>query len=140
LQGAALESPPLAAGPIAPGIRPRYAQGLFHVGNSAGEAHPIVAEGISMAMQSGWLLAHLLTSSTDAGQVYDLDAIGAAYAKRWRQCFAPRIHAASLFAHLAMRPSAAMALGPLIARFPAILTFGAALSGKTRLEALRRSL
>jgi menaquinone-9 beta-reductase len=139
LEAAALESPPLAAGPIAPGIRPRYARGLFHVGNSAGEAHPIVAEGISMAMQSGWLLARLLDSSTEAGQAYDLDIIGAAYAKRWRQCFAPRIHAASLFAHLAMRPSAAVMLGPLIARCPAILTFGAALSGKTRLEVLRNA-
>ncbi len=136
LQGASFESSPLAAGPIAPGIRPRYAQGVFRVGNVAGEAHPIVAEGISMAMQSGWLLARLL-SRTDAGQGRDLDAIGAAYATRWRQSFAPRIHAASLFAHLAMRPAAALLLGPVIARFPAILTFGARLSGKTGLDALR---
>lgn len=140
LQGAVLESPPLAAGPIAPGIRPRYAQGVFLVGNVAGEAHPIVAEGISMAMQSGWLLARLLTSRTEAGHGRDLGAIGAAYAKRWRQSFAPRIHAASLFAYLAMRLAAATLLGPLLERFPAILTFGAKLSGKTELAASRRDL
>ncbi len=142
LQRARLESPPLAAGPIAPGIRPRYAQGLFRVGNIAGEAHPIVAEGISMAMQSGWLLARLLVSPAERGGHGDgdLDAIGAAYAKRWRQNFAPRIHAAALFAHLAMRPSAAILLGPLFERFPAILTFGATLSGKTGIEALRKTI
>ncbi len=142
LQSARLESPPLAAGPIAPGIRPRYAQGLFRVGNSAGEAHPIVAEGISMAMQSGWLLARLLVSPAERGGQGDgdLDAIGVAYAKRWRQSFAPRIHAAALFAHLAIRPSAAMLLGPLFERFPAILTFGATLSGKTGIEALRETI
>jgi flavin-dependent dehydrogenase len=138
LQAATLDAPTLASGPIAPGIRPRYAQGLFRVGNIAGEAHPIVAEGISMAMQSGWLLARLLVvRGADAKQGRALDAIGAAYAERWRQCFAPRIHAAALFAHLAMRPSAVAVLVPLVARFPALLTFGAALSGKAGLEALR---
>jgi menaquinone-9 beta-reductase len=141
LQAATLESPPLAAGPIAPGIRPRYARGFFRVGNIAGEAHPIVAEGISMAMQSGWLLARLLTGRTEGnGQGGDLDAIGAAYAKRWWRSFAPRIHAASIFAYLAVRPSAAVLLGPLFERFPAILTFGATLSGKTGLEASRPDL
>ncbi|WP_020175157.1 NAD(P)/FAD-dependent oxidoreductase [Methyloferula stellata] len=137
LREAVLEAPPLAAGPIAPGIRPRYAQGFFRVGNLAGEAHPIVAEGISMAMQSGWLLARLLTSRTEVGQGRDLDAIGALYAKRWRQAFAPRIHAASLFAHLAMQPVAPALLGPVLTRFPAMLTLAARLSGKTRLDAFR---
>jgi flavin-dependent dehydrogenase len=138
LHAATLDAPTLASGPIAPGIRPRYAQGLFRVGNIAGEAHPIVAEGVSMAMQSGWLLARLLIGrAADTRQGRALDAIGAAYAERWRQCFAPRIHAAALFANLAMRPGAVAVLAPLVARFPALLTFGAALSGKTGLEALR---
>ena len=47
----------LAAGPIRPGERSCFADGLFRVGNIAGESHPIIAEGISMAMQSAWLLA-----------------------------------------------------------------------------------
>ena len=52
LQRATLDQAWLAAGPIRPGIRDRYADGIFRIGNCAGEAHPIVAEGISMAMQS----------------------------------------------------------------------------------------
>ncbi len=138
LRAATLNAPAIASGPIAPGIRPRYAQGLFRVGNIAGEAHPIVAEGISMAMQSGWLLARLLIDRADeAKQGRALDAIGAAYSRRWRRCFAPRIYAATLFAHLAMRPGAVATLAPLVTRFPALLTFGAELSGKTGVEALR---
>ena len=138
LRGATLETPALASGPIAPGIRPRYAQGAFRVGNIAGEAHPIVAEGISMAMQSGWLLARLLIDrGDDARRGRALDAVGAVYAERWRRCFAPRVHAAALFAHLALQPRAAAALGSLVARFPGLLTFGARLSGKTELKAMQ---
>ena len=53
LQGATVAGPILATGPIRPGIRTRYGDGIFFVGNVAGEAHPIIAEGISMAMQIG---------------------------------------------------------------------------------------
>jgi flavin-dependent dehydrogenase len=55
----------------------------FLIGNIAGEAHPIVAEGISMAMQSGWLLARLLLGRGDAARHgRALDAVGAVYAER----------------------------------------------------------
>ena len=54
----------LSAGPIRPGIRDRHADGMFRIGNCAGEAHPIVAEGISMAMQSAALLCRLLIART----------------------------------------------------------------------------
>ncbi|TGR90585.1 monooxygenase, partial [bacterium M00.F.Ca.ET.191.01.1.1] len=57
LQQACLDGPWLAAGPIRPGIRAGYEKDIFRVGNAAGESHPIIAEGISMALQSGWLLA-----------------------------------------------------------------------------------
>ena len=60
LDGAAIDGPWLSAGVIQPGIRPRYRDGVFVIGNAAGEAHPVVAEGISMAMQSAWLLAERL--------------------------------------------------------------------------------
>src|SRR6185503_15400230 len=50
LAGAALEGNFLATGPIHPGIRPRLKDGVFFTGNIAGEAHPITAEGISMAI------------------------------------------------------------------------------------------
>lgn len=109
----------LSTGPIRPGIRPRQRDGVFFVGNIAGEAHPIIAEGISMAVQSGALLARYLA----AGRA-------PAYAAAWNRQFGLRPRAASLFAHLAMRnPTRAMARAT-IARFPQVLDWGAQLSGK----------
>ena len=107
--------------------------GLFRVGNAAGEAHPIVAEGISMAIQSAWLLCRILISEQDSlDDASVLADVGRAYTDSWRAHFASRIHAAAVFAHTLMRPeSAALALA-LPKRFPALLTFCAALSGKTK--------
>ncbi|HEY4264655.1 MAG TPA: NAD(P)/FAD-dependent oxidoreductase [Micropepsaceae bacterium] len=120
----------LSAGPIRPGIRPRYAGGIFFVGNSAGEAHPVIAEGISMAMQSAWLLCQRLMAAEDRTAISaSTSEIGRLYAKDWHRAFAGRIRAAAMFAHLAMWPSAARAL-PVVKRFPEILTWGARLSGK----------
>ena len=115
-------APFLATGPIHPGIRRRHAGGIFFTGNIAGEAHPIIAEGISMAIQSSWLLAQSLIAAGPAA--------GAEYARAWRNQFAARIHAASLFAHLAMQDHSRAAAARLIGAFPKILTWGAALSGK----------
>jgi flavin-dependent dehydrogenase len=131
LSHATVDQPWLSAGPIRPGLRRRYADGVFHVGNAAGEAHPIVAEGISMALQSGGLLARHLIAHQDevlAGQ--GLRVVASEYDASWRAGFVPRIRAASAFAHLAMRPAAAGALLPLFKLFPRILTLGARWSGK----------
>jgi len=131
LQGARQDGPWLAAGPVRPGIRPRYARGIFFAGNSAGEAHPIIAEGISMAMQSAWLLCRRLLAQQDGIMTEaEKDEAGRHYSKDWRHAFAPRIYAASLFAHLAMWPKSGKLL-PLIGKFPGILSWGAELSGKT---------
>src|SRR5207253_2767244 len=62
LEGARMEDDWLSAGPIRPGIRHCGLDGIFLVGNAAGEAHPVVAEGIGMAMQSAWLLCECLTA------------------------------------------------------------------------------
>jgi flavin-dependent dehydrogenase len=133
LKRAKLQGIWLSAGPIRPGIRAAFADGAFRVGNAAGEAHPIIAEGISMAVQSAWLLGRTLISEQDSlGNASILADVGSAYAARWRAHFASRIHAAAVFAHALMRPeSAALALA-LPKRFPALLTFCAALSGKTK--------
>jgi len=131
LSGATREQSWLSAGPIRPGSRQRAGAGIFLVGNAAGEAHPIVAEGISMAMQSAWLLCErLVRGGTEALAGRDLAAIGRDYATAWRQQFAPRIYAAALFAHLAMRPVTAAAALAIIRRFPDLLTMGARWSGK----------
>jgi len=127
------DGPVLSAGPIRPGIRTRYAYGMFFIGNIAGEAHPIVAEGISMAMQSAWLLCRRLIAQPDAASSpHALARIGRAYAADWDAAFALRVRAAALFANVATRPGAAALVLLLLKRFPELLTFGAQLSGKTK--------
>jgi flavin-dependent dehydrogenase len=121
----------LSAGPIRPGISVRPSDGIFLVGNAAGEAHPIIAEGISMAMQGAWLLCeHLIANEKEVLSGSVLDEIARGYAVDWRRNFAGRVRAASLFAGLAMLPAAATAVLPLFRLFPKLLTIGAHLSGK----------
>ena len=136
LASASLDGAWLSAGPIRPGIRPFAHEGIFAVGNAAGEAHPIVAEGISMAIQSAWLLCEHLAVRNEgaltAGMPEALAAIARDYERSWRRNFATRIHAAALFAHLAMRPAAARWLVASAKRAPALLTYGARWSGKAQ--------
>jgi len=131
LAGATLEDQWLSAGPIQPGIRRCGFDRIFLVGNAAGEAHPVVAEGIGMAMQSAWLLCDFLAAGTASG--LSDETIGVArdgYSSAWRRTFGPRIHAAALIAHWAMRPAAVSCVLPLLRLFPSALTAGARLSGK----------
>ena len=133
LERAKLRGSWLSAGPIRPGIRVAFAEGVFRVGNAAGEAHPIIAEGISMAVQSAWLLCRTLLSEKDSlDNASILADVGRAYAASWRAHFAGRIHAAAVFAHALRRPETAALALALPKRFPALLTFCAALSGKTK--------
>ena len=132
LRRATLHGAWLSAGPIRPGIRRVYQDGLFLAGNLAGEAHPIVAEGIGMAMQSAWLLSQILVAHQDdvlAGHTHA--ELGRAYAAAWNRSFGRRVRAAAAFAYLALRPRIGRRLLPIIERFPQVLTFGAQLSGKT---------
>lgn len=134
LSGATLCGPWLGAGPLRPGIRmPRHGGEIFLVGNAAGEAHPIIGEGISMALQSAWLLAHRLASART--QVSDPEIqrrLQQEYARDWHRHFAPRIRLAATFAHAAMRPRLHGALLPVLARHPALLGRFARWSGKIR--------
>jgi flavin-dependent dehydrogenase len=134
LAGARRDGAWLGAGPIQPGIRmPRHGGGIFLIGNAAGEAHPIIGEGISMAMQSAWLLCGYLAAHHKrivAGGPQR--QIQRDYADAWRRHFARRIRLAASFAHLAMRPGLASGLLPLLRRRPALLTWAARLSGKVK--------
>ena len=129
LDGAKLDGPWLAAGPLRPGIRVCANGGIYLVGNAAGEAHPVIAEGISMAMQSAWLLTKRLVVLKPQTLV-ERHSVGNQYASDWRRSFAPRLRAAAVFAHWAMRPLAVAATGPFLRSLPAILSIGARLSGK----------
>jgi len=131
LSGALRDGDWLAVGPIRPGIRLRSRGGLFAVGNAAGEAHPAVAEGISMAMQAAWLLTQRLNEwRKHRGPSTGLAAVQAAYGRTWRRLFAPRLLTAAVVAQWAMRPTAVAAVLPVLRRLPRVLTWGAQLSGK----------
>lgn len=129
LEGATLAGPWLAAGPIRPGLRPVFEGGLFRVGNLAGEAHPVVAEGISMALGSGWLLARVLLDG-DTRSSIGRERAAERYARAWRRQFATRIRAARVFAALAGSRTAHETLAPVLSRAPVLLSLGAQLSGK----------
>jgi len=121
---AKLEGGFLSTGPIQPGIRACHKDGIYFAGNLAGEAHPVIAEGISMAIQSSGLLARMLI----AGRGED-------YAGEWQRHFAPRIRAASLFAHLAMSDAGRFAGLVVLRAVPSLLDLGARISGKRPMAA-----
>jgi flavin-dependent dehydrogenase len=136
LDGARRDGPWLASGPLAPGMRVGAQDAMFRIGNAAGEAHPILGEGMSMALQSAHLLCTLLLA--DAAAPAALDAAGCAriqrhYAAAWQDRFAMRLRVAATFAHVAMHPRGAALLMALLRRWPAVLTWGARLGGKVRL-------
>jgi flavin-dependent dehydrogenase len=133
LAAARLDGAWLSVGPIRPVMRSREMNGIFLIGNAAGEAHPIIAEGITMAMHSARLLCDLLISRQQqvwAGR--ELQTVARAYAAGWRKNFSSRLYAGSLFANLAMTTTGAAAAAAALARFPAMLTIGARWSGKVK--------
>ena len=136
LAGARREGTWLGIGPIQPGIRAPWhrADGRFMIGNAAAEAHPIIGEGISMAMQSAWFLcARLMAEGRASASAETLQRVGVDYARQWRQAFAPRLHLAATLAHLAMRPWLAPIVWPLIERAPRLMTVIARGAGKARI-------
>ncbi|MEI9403823.1 NAD(P)/FAD-dependent oxidoreductase [Mesorhizobium argentiipisi] len=130
LEEARLEGPWLAAGPIRPGIRAGYESDIFRVGNVAGESHPIIAEGISMALQSGWLLALQLGAAASGEK--EREAAGRRYEAAWRELFSTRVLAAEAIARIALGHGGAATMRAVVRNFPQALTVGARLSGKTR--------
>lgn len=134
LRSARLDGACLSAGPIRPGMRRRHHEGIFFVGNIAGEAHPIVAEGISMAMQSAWLLCRRLAPHRDGiARSAVQAAVARAYDADWRAAFATRIRAAALFSQIATRPRLTALALPFVERWPRILSAGALLAGKSKM-------
>ena len=100
------------------------------MGNAAGEAHPIIAEGISMAVQSAWLLCDRLDRAKNPLSNAALREVGEDYSRAWRRSFVARMQVAACLAHLAMQPAAVGLLLPLLRLFPPMLTWGAGWSGK----------
>ncbi|GBG13342.1 FAD-dependent oxidoreductase [Novimethylophilus kurashikiensis] len=130
VEGAVLEDDWLAAGPIQPGLRRAPHPGIFLVGNAAGEAHPIIADGLSIALQSAWLLSQRLLAQPSWDNP-PLQAVAKSYEAAYRKQFGPRIHASQVFAQLAIRPWATTMLLPMFRAVPQLLGLGARLAGKT---------
>ena len=135
LQHAERQGAWLSVGPLRPGIRLATDDDRrpFAIGNAAGEAHPIIGEGISMAVQSAWLLCRYLTVRTgNADTPAYYRELRRAYSRDWRRRFTPRMRLAAAFAHIAMQPAATSLACTLLQRWPALLTHGARYSGKIR--------
>lgn len=139
LHGASRDGPWLSSGPLDPGVRLDAEDRIFRVGNAAGEAHPILGEGMSMALQSAALLCSHLLGHRGPAVVPDATVqveLQRAYAASWRRQFAARQRLAAVFAHFAMRPLSAAALMQLLQVWPRLLTQGARWGGKVRTPVL----
>jgi hypothetical protein len=86
-----------------------------------------------MAMQSSWLLTEeLCRHSPRELDPQRLANIGHRYSRRYLNAFEPRIRAAAGIARCAMSAPLRRTLLPVFRVFPALITAGARLTGKTR--------
>jgi menaquinone-9 beta-reductase len=120
--GARREGAWRGSGPLRPGARPLWRDGVFAIGNAAGELHPIVGGGIAAAIESAALLCEAIIAGGSESQV------AIRYAAAWRPRFARRQRVSALLAGLAMRPSTQAAAGALLGWNPSLLTLAARLS------------
>lgn len=138
LRGAQRQGAWLTVGPIRPGIRLSASPGIYRVGNAAGETHPLVGEGISMALQSSRLLVEtLLAQANRTPDTWRLNRAHLSvahrnYEKAWRAAFTPRLRFAAAYAHIAMRPALSAPVGMALRQWPALLTLAARVAGKAR--------
>jgi 2-polyprenyl-6-methoxyphenol hydroxylase-like FAD-dependent oxidoreductase len=132
----------LAVGPIRPGVRlgnatPAGAPGVFRIGNAAGEVHPLIGEGITMALHSAALLSRRLGPVNPA--MIDetrTRALQREFGMDWRQAFSVRKALAFGYAHLAMRPMLSDPARVALVRWPGLLTEAARRAGKATPVAL----
>ena len=131
----------LAVGPLRPGIRIGKKQGPFQVGNAAGETHPLIGEGINMALQSAFLLTNrLIMQPVAAVDEARSREIHRDYAVAWRSAFARRLRLAAAYAHFAMRPALSAPATTVLCSWPPVLTEAARWAGKARGPAVSSSL
>jgi flavin-dependent dehydrogenase len=105
-------------------MRPLYRDGLFTIGNAAGEPHSVAGEGITMAMYSAALLCEPLAAALASGYSRAAErAVARRYAWRWRRDIALKLWASARLAALAMQPSSVA--GKLLGCAPAMLTLAA---------------
>jgi flavin-dependent dehydrogenase len=123
----------LSVGPIRPGVRVDGCKDIFRVGNAAGETHPLIGEGIHMALHSARLAAaHVCRLGPARIDASKLEAANRAYAADWRAAFRSRLRYARWYAHMAMRPPVANPLNRLLHARPSLITHAARWAGKAR--------
>lgn len=131
LQGARRDGAWLATGPVRPGIRLPEQPGWFAVGNAAGESHPLIGEGIGMALQSAAQLTHLLAKHRPSSfGARESARVHQAYSRIWRARNASRLRVAKICARIAMSPLASGFASVLLRHWPQLLTQAARLAGK----------
>jgi 2-polyprenyl-6-methoxyphenol hydroxylase-like FAD-dependent oxidoreductase len=140
LQGARRVGPWLSVGPLRPGMSRPADHALFRVGNAAGESHPLIGEGIGMALHAAVLLAHELTRLSPATiDAHSARSAQRCYALAWHREFSRRLRLAALYAFVAMRPALTRPARALLRRWPTLLTDAARLAGKARGATLKLS-
>jgi len=141
LAGALRSGSWLSIGPLRPQIRLSKPDRLFYVGNAAGETHPLIGEGMSMALQSAFLLAgYLMAQPAHAIDATRALEIHRAYRSAWCNAFALRLRLAAIYAQVAMRPVLSVAVTRLLRNCPQLLTAAAHLAGKARKPAAQSLL
>lgn len=131
LEGAQRLGSWLTVGPLDPGRR-RPRGTLLRVGNAAGESHPLIGEGIGMALRSAVLLvSELADTSPTAIEAHEVQR---RYSARWDEEFSRRMRMAAMYAQVAMRPGFTRPSRALIRRWPMLLTQAARLADKTRIH------
>ena len=121
-----------AVGPLRTGFHRQSVWGMPRIGNAAAEAHPLIGEGICMALQSAALLAELCgPRPRDLRAAYIVD-VQRTHAAICESEFSGRMHLARLYAQVAMQPCLAIAAAIFMKTWPGALTAGARFAGKAR--------
>jgi 2-polyprenyl-6-methoxyphenol hydroxylase-like FAD-dependent oxidoreductase len=128
-----------AVGPLRTGFHLQSPEGILRIGNAAAEAHPLIGEGICMALQSAAILGKLLENRPRELQAADIADVQHAYALASREKLAGRMRLAHLYARIAMQPFLAATAAVVMASFPRTLTAAAGLAGKALRGALEPS-
>jgi flavin-dependent dehydrogenase len=116
-------APWLAVGPLQPGARPALRDGILSVGNAAGEVHPIVGEGITLALGSALALAGPLLQALQSGT--DPAYAAHAYRRRHYGLLRRQLWRSACLAALAMHPLASACARRALARMPSLLALSA---------------
>ena len=122
----------LGDGPLRPGMRMHVVSGrVFAVGDAAGAAHPMLGDGVDMAIESALLLARMLIAA-GRGELRQrsLRLLHGAYLNAWRARFAARVQHAGWAAQLAAHPALMRPLVALTAQFPALFSAAARLAAR----------